>query len=638
MHFSTSKGTQMNIQQAATREADVNSGKGRIVLEALKVEVALLQTFWSRKMSQRSLTATEVECGRQVCRRAESFFDRTIQGAFQECLQLQTEIDLQVQRAAERKIANKPVMNQGYVGSFRRKWQALRVKYVTFTNVQRLRRDLRAAQGRLGAIVLDSPLKVNEFARCRERKTAALRAQSEILSRTEQLRQKRVELRRHLPLDIRVIIAVGVFLLMAVSLFSVKAAFSEGKRPSHAVAASVSIKAMSDVPTEHVIEPEKYQAVALKLAAAASSDTPGGPSSDRIHFYVRLAAVDTQLGKKADAARYFAAAKSDAKELPGLGLPNVELENQLGEYAEIADAQTEAGELADAVATLDEGKQSLSHLQGFGGASVMAFAIAQAHAGDFAAARHTESRVSPPARAIQRWSVQAAIAETQAKKGDFRGAIATLNQIADEQEAAGCYAEIVRIQIKAGHLDEAIATVEQAPIAEKDPARIAIVEAQAANGDLAAAKSTADLIKGTEAVEAYAAIVENQVRAGDLAGAQHTADGIHNIFWNKMIHVRIVAAQAELGDVSGASAAAVSFDEDDRSRVNAAIVGTKARAGNVDEALSQGAQISDLYWKRRAYLAIAKAQEHAGQANAAVETIRKSPYSMLDAAEEMSHK
>jgi hypothetical protein len=232
----------MELQETGSPASNAARGKGRTAWEALKVEMALLRTYLAHKISHRSLSATEVECGRQASGHAEPFPNAAIQEASKECWQIQAKIASLNQHAVEGKTTNISTEAQGYSVKFQQKWQALRAGYARFSVARRLRRNLNAAQGRLGVMVLDSPFTGDDFALGRERKNAALRIQEAIQSRIEQLQKKRVELRRHLPVDIRAIIAVAVFLLMALSLFGFIAIFSDDKRPSHARSAIPSVK------------------------------------------------------------------------------------------------------------------------------------------------------------------------------------------------------------------------------------------------------------------------------------------------------------------------------------------------------------------------------------------------------------
>jgi sulfatase modifying factor 1 len=236
-------------------------------------------------------------------------------------------------------------------------------------------------------------------------------------------------------------------------------------------------------------------ASARELLAAAARELPKNDWHAPVRIWASIGGAYERIGDATEAARAFASAKASADELPGLGFPDVELENQVGDYADIAEAQISAGYLKDAAATISDAKVALSKVDGFPGAAAVLLATAQADAGDFNGAAMTASRLEKMPMMMQ--SAESAIAEAKAEAGDGKGAASHFSGAKETAEP-----------ISSGSVQDP---------AEKEVGRAVV---QAMKGDIDLALSTAGAITDPYwQQKAYMKVAKAQALRGDVPGA-----------------------------------------------------------------------------------------------------------------------
>lgn len=328
--------------------------------------------------------------------------------------------------------------------------------------------------------------------------------------------------------------------------------------------------------------------------------------------------------------------------------------------------QAKAGDRAGAAKTF---AHALEAALGVEGKSQLVIAVqfvagAQAEAGQTGAARQTLAR-------LDEYDKQGGLREIalgQARGGDVKGALETIEAIQNPTWKSTAIRQVVSAQLRSGDVDAALRT---ASLIEWDATKAGalreIVQAQAAAGNVAGAlRTTAGIKDKKEIAIAMGAVALAQARAGDAATATKTfqaalqaAATVGSEIDRSLALAAIAEAQARSGDVvssaktlaripaehrdvyarelanvhaeSGAFKSAVEIAgtiqlEPTRARAAAAIATTQAKTGHVIDALD---------WAERLAAPIVKASALIGVAAGMLErtdTVRNDPKRAVAAA------
>jgi RNA polymerase sigma factor (sigma-70 family) len=270
-------------------------------------------------------------------------------------------------------------------------------------------------------------------------------------------------------------------------------------------------------------------------------------------------------------------------------------------------------------------------------------AVAQAEAGDVAAALKTAEKVAPVLGAQERARTE--VARARARTGDVDGALKAAKDLPAENQDQ-VRATVVEAQAAAGKVKEAAETAGTV----KDPvwrvfALAAVARAQAKAKDTEAARaSLREAVKLTEGIEgvggrhaAFATLAEVQAEMGDADAARKSADAIkdgqgaedwrHNALtgkWRDIALTPVVAAQARAGDAAAALKTAEAIEgEYRRGEAVRTVVLAQLRAKNLKAGEKTAEAIKSPCWRITALADIAAAQAAAGDRATARKTFAK---------------
>jgi len=308
------------------------------------------------------------------------------------------------------------------------------------------------------------------------------------------------------------------------------------------------------------------------------------------------------------------------------------------QYHDIAAHQLKLGDLGGAAAT--EAKVSSRSEASSSRMLAEAYAKAGAMTRALAVARATRSEGA--------WAFQD-IALVQAGRGDKAGALVSL-RLADQALAA--MPEVLverwayhllrnaRIQIEAGEKSAALRTLARAAkeareISDRKPelrvlCKIASMTARA--GDKAAARQTVTAIKaragkipgGSDRDSVLLAIAGTQSTIGDISGAMHTAAGITSEATRAAAYLVIVETLCGAGRLSEAETALAKITGSREKRSGLfAVARARLKADDITGALAVAGKAGLKWPPVEVYVAVAEAQERAGNSDAALATLRQ---------------
>ncbi len=297
-----------------------------------------------------------------------------------------------------------------------------------------------------------------------------------------------------------------------------------------------------------------------------------------------IAEAQTAGGDNAAALRTIKNAFEIARTLPEVRLE--EIEDRFRLFFRIVEGQARAGDLGAAEKSMEairppkiEVKGAEDRVLTYRASTYASLGSAQATAGKLEAATKTVGRIDDKF-SYMKPRVLLAVANAQARKGDFKGARKTLERMGGESRFEGL-GDLARRRSEAGQAKEARKTIEEALHAAnaladeegRDRALAKIASAQADIGDLPGGLRTVESCPGkqlrTISGELISfpckerCLVTLMCRAGDFKGARATADTIDDQYqegYQRGHALRVIArARAEAKDVKGALATAAAI-------------------------------------------------------------------------------
>lgn len=338
-------------------------------------------------------------------------------------------------------------------------------------------------------------------------------------------------------------------------------------------------------------------------------------------------------------------AEKPAARPPAIGAPAAEVLPLLKEAAaaarEIADAGPAAYALLEiAATTLDAGDNSAARALVREALALFPRVKSAANIDKPAVAilaARLQTRLADVAEAFQtvellhdeedRDAARLTVVEALLSLEDYDGAIEACARFAEEDARDEARAAVAEALAAAGKIDKARALVKTI---ERESGRsyalVAMVQALLAAGDITAAQPLAEVIEDPASrCRALGDIVEAQLGADDRAGAKRTLAQAQELAQELPLDetFRLIALQAEAGEVREAVAVADALDDPDlRDHIVYTIATAVAAQGDPQEAARLMKTIKTREMHTPLVAAVALSQARAGETDAGVETAR----------------
>jgi hypothetical protein len=312
--------------------------------------------------------------------------------------------------------------------------------------------------------------------------------------------------------------------------------------------------------------------------------------STKAYSLAMLAVLQAKTGDAPGSARTFLQARKAVLAMP-------DDYGRVQQLYFLASYQVQAGDSPGAMATAGEIKepQYKDRMLGF-------IAIEQARLGNVPQALRTAAGVNAPWE--KSW-IGREVATIQAKRGDVKDALKTAQAISDHNMRVEALAAVAAAQLKAKDHAGAQQTWRLAiKVAESIP------------------PSTGRYV-GYSRPSAFGAIAQARADSGDIRGAALMLDAIDEPATKCLALMQVAAAQARAGNLRAAQQTAdMARDTSLGHYFQEGMAGALAERGDIRAALEIAREITELYSRVEALLAIAKVQAKAGDREGAGRTYR----------------